>query len=202
MSHALMDAFEATGVEAYLNWAETLATVMEHHLWDQAEGGYWDLPASSETLETLKVRIKPFTDNAVTSMALTRLFHLTGRQVYKDRSKAVLTYLSTDFLPYKHHAAPFALAMERFLQPPHQVTLVGCRQDSKWGELLKAAHQLRTPWKVVLPLDPERDLDRIKSLGYSVSHEPLVYLCVGKTCFPPISRPEDLKLPSSPRSDS
>ena len=197
MMAALMDAFEATGIRLYLDRAEALSEVMDHYLWDHRDGGYWDLPDSSDSLGALKVKIKPFAENAIASMLMTRLSHLTGQEDYLKKSEAVLSYLSTIYGPYKYHAAPFALALERFHQSPHHVSVVGNPADAHWAELLLAAHRLKSPWKVVLPLDVKKDSKRLKSLGYSPSDESLAYLCIGKTCFPPISRAEDLyKLPS------
>ncbi len=192
MMIALMDAFEATGNRSYLSGAEDLAKTMDHHLWDSEEGGYWDLPADSEALRVLRIRIKPFVENAVAAMALTRLYHLTGQASYQRHAEGVLLHLIMVFTAYKHHAAPFALAVERFLHPPHHMTIVGKRSDARWMELLFAAHRLKSLWKVVLPLDADQDLERLRELGYSPSDEPLAYLCVGKTCLPPISRPEQL----------
>ena len=193
MMFALMDAFEATGSRVYLDRAENLAKVMDRHLWDREQDGYWDLPVDLKKADgALKVRVKPFVENAVASMALTRLFHLTGQEAYRRSSQALLGYLSTVFKAYKHQAAPYAVAVERFLQPPHHVTVVGKREDPRWAEMLRASHLIKTPWKVVLPLDAKQDLDRIKSLGYPSTDEPLAYVCVGKTCLPPVSRPEDL----------
>jgi uncharacterized protein YyaL (SSP411 family) len=194
MMAALMDTFEATGVRLYLDRAETLAEGMHHHLWDGEGRGYWDLPDNLDSLGALKVRIKPFAENAVASMALNRLFHLTGHEVYLKKSESVLNFLSMIYGPYKHHAAPFALAMERFLRPPLHVTLLGNREHPQWSELLRAAHLLKSAWKVVLPLDGAKDRERLRSLGYSPSEKPLAYLCIGKTCYPPVSRSEDLKL--------
>jgi len=193
---ALIDAFESTGDRVFLSRTEDLTKVMDYYLWDNEMGGYWDLLADSQVLEVLKIRIKPFVENAVAAMALTRLYHLTGQEVYQHRTEATLRYLSTVFTAYKHQAAPFAVALERFLKPPHHITVVGKRQDARWGELLLAAHQRKSLWKMVLPLDVELDLERIKALGYSPSisgrDEPMAYLCVGKTCLPPVSRPEEL----------
>ena len=191
MMMALIDAFEATGKRSYLSQAEDLANVMNDHLWDNEEGGYWDLPADSESPGMLKIRIKPFAENAVAVIVLTRLYHLTGQEGHYKRAEAVLQHLSTVFTAYNHHAAPFAVAVERFLQSPHHVTIVGKRGDRRWTELIQAAHQIKSLWKVVLPLDMEQDRDRLKSLGYTVSDQPLAYLCIGKTCLPPISRPEE-----------
>jgi len=189
---ALMDAFEATGSRLYLVRAEDLAITMERHLWDGKEGGYWDLPADLEAQGILSIRIKPFVENAVAAIALTRLYYLTGQKVYQQRTETMLLYLSTIFMTYKHHAAPFAVAVERFLKPPHHVTVVGKRGDTGWMELLSAAHRLKSIWKVVLPLNQEEDGERLSALGYPASDQPMAYLCIGKTCFPPVSQPEDL----------
>jgi uncharacterized protein YyaL (SSP411 family) len=189
---ALIDAFEATGIRQYLERAQTLSEWIHHHLWDHGDGGYWDLPGSTDSPGALKVRIKPLAENAVASIALTRLFHLTGDEICLKRGEAVLKYLSMVYGPYKHHAAPFALALERFHHTPHHLCVVGRPTDTGWRKLLLAAHLLKSPWKVVLPLNGMQDSERLKSLGYPPSDEPLAYLCVGQTCLPPISIPEDL----------
>ncbi len=192
MITALIDAFETSGIKQYLDQALELIEIIDRDLWDGQEGGYWDLPADPHREGILKIRIKPFVENAVAAMALTRLFHLTGREAYRKRAEAVLTHLSTVYKPYKHHAAPFALAVERFLSPPHHVTIVGQRGDARWSNLIRTAHRLKSPWRVVLPLDEEEDQVRLKSLGYTATGEPTAYVCVGTTCLPPVSRPEDL----------
>ena len=117
MITALVDAFETTGIKRYLDQALELLEIMDRHLWDGEQGGYWDLPAGSDREGILKIRIKPFVENSSAAMALTRLLHLTGREVHRKRAEAVLMHLSTVYKPYKHHAAPFALALERFLFP-------------------------------------------------------------------------------------
>ena len=117
MITALVDAFETTGIRRYLDQALKLLEIIDRDLWDGEEGGYWDFPAGSDREGILKIRIKPFVENSSAAMALTRLFHLTGREVYRKRVEAVLMHLSTVYKPYKQHAAPFALALERFLFP-------------------------------------------------------------------------------------
>ncbi|MBI3812818.1 MAG: thioredoxin domain-containing protein [Nitrospirae bacterium] len=192
MITALIDAFEATGIKRYLDQALELLEIMDRDLWDGGEGGYWDLPAGPGREGILKIRIKPFADNAVAAMTLTRLFHLTGQDCYRTRAGSVLSHLSTVYKPYQQHAAPFALALERFLFPPHYTVIVGKKGEARWNDLIRAAHRLKSPWKVVLPLDTEEDTARVKSLGYTTSAEPLAYVCIGTKCFKPVSRPEDL----------
>jgi uncharacterized protein YyaL (SSP411 family) len=189
---ALVDAFEATGNRLYLFRAEELAKIMDDRLWDHDGGGFCDLPMDAQALGALKMRIKPFVDNAAGAIALIRLYHLTGAQVYQKRAEATLRHLAAVFMSYKQHAAPFAVALEKFLNPPCHIAVVGKRGEAGWMELLCAAHRLNMPWKVVLPLDRDEDAERLRSRGYPASDKPLAYLCIGKICLPPISRPEDL----------
>ncbi len=189
---ALLDAYERSGNGAYLEQALQTVEVMNRHLGDSENGGFWDLPKDSGAEGILKVRIKPFSENAVAAMALTRLHYLTGREEYLVQARKVLEHLSTTYKSYKHYAAPFGVAVERFLRPPHHMTLVGNLRDSQYKALLTACHQVASPWRVVLPLDADRDGDRLKGLGYPAPKQATVYLCVGKTCLPPITQPDEL----------
>lgn len=190
---ALLDAFEATGEKRYMDHAEELVGIINRHLWDEKTGGYWDLPENPDREGFLKVRIKPLTENAGAAMSLIRLFHLTENRDYHRRSQAVLDYLANTYRSYKHHAAPFGLALERFLNPPHQIVVIGRRADPQWRKLISAARRIKAPWKIVLPLDTEESRDRIGSLGYPIPSQAAAYVCIGKTCLPPAYRPEDFE---------
>jgi len=199
MLGVLADTFEATGEKRYLDHAEELIGIINRYLWDEKAGAYWDLPAAADLPEKsdregiLKVRIKPFVENAAAAIALTRLFHLNGQEANRKRAEAVLKYLSTVYRPYKHHAAPFGLALERFLYPPHHITVVGRRTDPEWNAMISSAHRINAPWKVVLPLDSEESKARIALLGYPTASQPAAYICIGTTCLPPVFRHKDLE---------
>jgi uncharacterized protein YyaL (SSP411 family) len=193
MIMALADAFEATGEKRYLDHADELVGVINRYLWDEKAGGYWDLPEHPDREGILKVRIKPFVENAAAAIAMTRLSHLSGLEAYRKRAEAVLQHLTTIFRPYKHHAAPFGLALERFLSTPHHITVIGRRTDPEWNAMIESAHRISAPWKVILPLDLEESKDRITSLGYPITSQPAAYVCIGTTCLPPVSRQEDLE---------
>ena len=196
MVGALLDAYEAAGGRGYLDRAQDLVRFMDRRLWDREQGGYRDTPGDDEGEEKvcglLKVSIKPFAENALAAVQLNRLYHLTGLSAYREQCGAALKYLATVYLPYKHHAAPFGVALCRFLESPHHLVVVGKRGTAPWQALVQAAHRLKAPWKVVLPLDIAQDRERIESLGYPVSESPRLYPCIGTTCLSPISQPEDL----------
>jgi len=193
MIGGLADAFEATGEKRYLDHADELVGIANRYLWDEKTGAYWDLPEHPDREGILKVRIKPFVENSAAAIALTRLSHLNGLEANRKRAEAVLRYLSTVYRPFKHHAAPFGLALERFLNPPHHITVVGRRTDPQWNAMISSAHQVNAPWKVILPLDSEESKDRITALGYPIASQPAAYVCIGTACLPPISRHEDLE---------
>ena len=202
MVAALIDAYEAGGGSAYLSRAQEIVRWMDQCLWDRERGGYQDTPSDTEACGLLKVSIKPFAENAAAAIQLNRLGHLSGLPDYRRRCEAVLVYLAAVYPPHKHQAAPFGVALSRFLEPPCLLVIVGRRGEAKWQALLQAAHQLKAPWKVVLPLDImdiddiDRDRKRVASLGYpapeSLENAPQLYPCLGTTCFPPITEPEAL----------
>jgi len=192
MIHSLLDGFETTGNREYFNQSEKLFSLMDNFLWDEKNGGYWDLPDHRDNEESFHIRIKPFAENSIAAMALIRLFHLTRDKKYLQRAETTLSYLSTEFEHYKHHAAPFALALCYFLHPPYHVTIIGDKEDPKWKELVSSAHQIKSPWKVILPLDSKTDSKIIEQFGYKPNPTPQAYTCVGEKCLPPISNPEDL----------
>jgi uncharacterized protein YyaL (SSP411 family) len=72
------------------------------------------------------------------------------------------------------------------------VAVVGRAADPQWKALVAAAHRIKTPWKLVLPLDEEKSMDRIHELAYPIPSAPTAYVCVGTECLPPILSPEGL----------
>jgi uncharacterized protein YyaL (SSP411 family) len=124
MATALLDQFDATGDRNALDRADALAAVMERRLWDGDQGGYWDVPEAPgpgqrETGPTglLRVRLKPLEENAVAAMALDRLHRATGQPTHRLRAEQALRHLATMFAEYKHHAAPFGVALEQVWHP-------------------------------------------------------------------------------------
>jgi uncharacterized protein YyaL (SSP411 family) len=124
MATALLDQFDATGDRNALDRADALAAVMERRLWDGDQGGYWDVPEApgpgqrgTGPTGLLRVRLKPLEENAVAAMALDRLHRATGQPTHRLRAEQALRHLATMFAEYKHHAAPFGVALEQLWHP-------------------------------------------------------------------------------------
>jgi uncharacterized protein YyaL (SSP411 family) len=119
---ALLDGCETAGRQPWLERAETLVSAMTRRWWDGQSGGFWDLPVesgsadvSSEPEGLLRVRLKPLVDNAVAAIGLTRLARLTNDVQNRRLAEQTLRALLPQLGGYKHHAAPFGVALECFL---------------------------------------------------------------------------------------
>jgi uncharacterized protein YyaL (SSP411 family) len=127
---ALLDGCEADGHQPWLERAETLATAMTRRWWDDQSGGFWDLPLESPPADPssdrvseqaggpeglLRVRLKPLVQNAVAAVGLTRLARVTKNARYRLQAERTLQSLAPLIGGYKQHAAPFGVALERFL---------------------------------------------------------------------------------------
>jgi uncharacterized protein YyaL (SSP411 family) len=135
---------------------------------------------------------KPLDENSLASMLLTKLHHGTGEDTYLEKAESTLEAVGGQYARYGYMASPYALAVDLFLNEPTRIVIVGSLKESGTNQLLKASLQAYDPRKLIIPLDPETDRERLNKLGYAVEAEPLAYICVGKTCFPPMSEPKEV----------
>jgi uncharacterized protein YyaL (SSP411 family) len=89
-------------------------------------------------------------------------------------------------------AAPFGLAVDRFLRRPLLVTVVGENEDPLRADLLRAARRAYAPNKVVQAVDPVWDQARLARLGYPAEPAPLAYVCLGTLCTRPTASSDEL----------
>jgi uncharacterized protein YyaL (SSP411 family) len=115
MFSALLDACEAAGPQPWLERARDVASVMNARWGDDHAGGFCDLPTALDQIGLLGVRLKPLVENAVAAIALTRLARLTGEARYRHQAERTLQSLAPVMAGYKQHAAPFGVALERWL---------------------------------------------------------------------------------------
>ncbi len=76
---------------------------------------------------------------------------------------------------------------------PVHLVLVGTSSQPATRSLLNATLRLLAPHGIVQPLDPERDPDRIASLGFPANNAPALYVCMGGICLPPITTPQEVR---------
>ena len=181
---ALLDLYELSGDPGDLQRARQLVTFADAELWDAEAGAYTDTPARppGEAHGALAVRLRPLPENARLAETLIRLAHLTGEESYRDRAQQVLEAFAGEYEAYGIMAAPYAIAVERFLHEPTRVVVVSTEGDQTARELAVAALRRYHPWKIVQQLARPRDDALIETLHFTTDHQAAAFVCTGQHC--------------------
>jgi len=191
-SHALIKAHETTGDKKYLQSTQRLIRYMDEALLDPRNDGYYDTVTSPSSPGYLNRRQKPIDENSLASMVLMKLYHATGDEAYHERARSTLKMLSAEYTRQGYMASTYGLALDLFLNEPTRIAIVGPLQDPRARQLLETSLRAYDPRKMVIPLDPETDRERLNRLGFTAEPHPRAYVCVGKTCYPPTTEPEEI----------
>ncbi len=192
-AQAFLDAYEATGRNTYLGRVHILADLALGQLYDRERGGFYTERLRPDAPGLLRLPEKSLPENAAMADVLIQLYRLTGDEKYLEPARKTLAYFASDYTRYSYTAAGYALAVDRLLSYPLQVTVVGDMEDSHAQELLDAARRQYAPARIVELVDPVRDAERLAALGYPVPADGAqAYVCVGQTCLPPIGEPNEI----------
>lgn len=189
LTNTLLDAYEYSGKHGYLQTAIKIGDDCIQKLNDKQNGGFYDIPSSDSNLGELKTRDKPIDENSAMAIALLRLSWLTGRTNYSDIAGQTLRLFNQEYERYGLAAAGYAIALDSYLNGPLGISIVASPRSKEFLALKKKALNVY-PWRrYVSYLNPTTDSEKITSLGYKAESSPTAYICVGKTCGPPIHNP-------------
>jgi len=191
-SHALIKANETTGEKKYLEHAQRLIRYMDETLLDARNGGYYDTLPSAGSPGYLNRPQKPLDENSLASIVLMKLYHATGDETYYGRARSTLKMLSAEYTRHGYMASTYGLALDLFLNEPTRIAIVGPLLEPRTRQLLETSLRTYEPRKMVIPLDPETDRERLNRLGFTAEPQPRAYVCIGKTCYPPTTEPEEI----------
>lgn len=145
LAEALVDAYEATGEQGYLDRAIATIAVASRRFLDPHHPGLFDIPSSALAgYSVLILPRRPIADevvaseNGVLALTLTRLGRLTGDSSYTDRADQLVRAVASRALTGGAAGATFARASSRLLAPAPQVIVVA-RARSAGGMNLAAA---------------------------------------------------------------
>ncbi len=131
-------------------------------------------------------------ENSAMATAMLRLSWITGNERYEKLAEQTLRLFASEYERYGIMAAPYALALELLLNGPIGITILGSK--SKETEKFRLqARRLYPVRRCLLQLDPTKDSEKIKQLGYDPALAPVAYVCVGKVCGPPLKDPSTIE---------
>jgi hypothetical protein len=189
----VIELYEATLEPAPLDFAIELADAMLATFFDAENGGFWQSAAGPEDLI---LRVKDDYDgaepsgNSVATLSLLKLGAITGRKNFIEAAGKTLRLFAAR-LQHFPQAMPFMLhALDFSLQEPKRIVIAGERNSKKFQELLRAAHPVYQPNKIVLGnTGSVEEFAR----GLPANNEAMVYLCTGNSCEPPTGEAAKVK---------
>jgi hypothetical protein len=189
----VIDLYEATLEPKHLDFAIELAEAMIAKFYDAADGGFWQSPVGTSDLI---LRVKDDYDgaepsgNSVAMFALLKLAAITGREDFRLPVQATLQ-LFAGRLQNQPAALAFMLhAVDFWLAEPCRVVIAGEKDSAKFQELLRAAHSVYQPNKIILG-----NTGVVQEFARTLpgKNGAAAYLCTGTACLPPTNDAARLK---------
>ncbi len=187
----LMEIYEASFEEAYLQAAVELTEVMVSRFWDAGDGGFYFTVKGSETGVPRRKQVYDGalpSGNSVALLNLLRLELLTGDSKYRELASQLIRVFSEDVknAPVAHTF--MLLGVDFAVGPAYTVVLVGDLEEDSMRKMVGALKTVYMPNMVVSLRSPSTD-----GLGYEkIDGEATAYVCRGETCMPPTSKPEKM----------
>ncbi|OLE68058.1 hypothetical protein AUF78_17960, partial [archaeon 13_1_20CM_2_51_12] len=191
--HTLLDAYEYSARRAYLEKAIAIADDSIEKLNDKTSGGFYDIPLEDSNLGELRMRDKPMDENSVMANGLLRLSWLLERTDYATIAGKALGLFNADYERYGVTGASYALALDSYIDGPIGITIIASPKSKESGSFGAGALKLYPGRRYVRYLDPAKDLDQIRHLGFDAEKAPVAYVCAGNTCGPPINNPSSIE---------
>ncbi len=185
---AALDAYEATGEESWLRWAEAIVSRVWRDYRDPG-GGLFDREGAEGT-GLLRARVKPIEDaptpsaNGIAGIVLVRLAELTGEPVWRDRATELLRAFAGRAPELGLHGATYFSAVDWLLSPAIHLVIVGPADDAVAAEMHQDALRAYAPRRVVQRVTggtgPPAILGMLGRGGGLAG-----YACRGDSCSPP-----------------
>ena len=181
----VIELYETTLEPGHLDFAIELAGAMLEKFFDPENGGFWQSAAGSRDLI---LRLKDDYDgaepsgNSVAVLSLLKLGAITGQKRFTEAAEKTFRLFAERIQKFPQ-AVPFLLqALDFWLQEPTRVVIAGKAEAAKFQELLRAAHSVYQPNKIVLGNSGAVE-EFSKSLP--ARGEATVYVCHGTSCQAP-----------------
>jgi hypothetical protein len=206
LGHAALDAWEVTGEMRYYDAAETIAEAAVARFYDKTGCGFFDTSVAAEgevRLGALSTRRKPLQDsptpagNPVAAALLLRLEALNGREDYMVKALETMETFAGVVEHFGLYAATYGLALQRLVQRPVQVCVIGNDATARRLEAValaryavnKSVIRLRREQLEALPPSLKETLPHLPGLKKEGS---FAVVCNGKGCQPPVSTVDEL----------
>ncbi|MFN0136654.1 MAG: thioredoxin domain-containing protein [Phycisphaerae bacterium] len=197
---ACIELYEATFERRWMDRAIQLADRADELFWDDAGGGYFFTASDHEKLIT---RAKDLRDSATPSgnslmlMNLLRLAAFSGDPAPRQRAERMMQVFGAELVGRAGASERFMQGVDFALAGPVEIAIVGPLDSPATQSLLRIAHAVYLPNRILAHLDPARPGDRIASPLLAdrkmIGGKPTAYVCQDYACNLPVATAEELR---------
>ncbi|WP_260704899.1 thioredoxin domain-containing protein [Edaphobacter flagellatus] len=208
LGHAALDAWEMTGEMRYFSAAQAIADAIVQRFYDPVSGGFFDTETAADgekRIGALATRRKPLQDtptpagNPVAAALLLRLEALNGREDYAVKALDTLETFAGIVEHFGLYASSYGLALQRMVQRPVQICIIGDGADARRLEAValaryavnKSVIRFRRDQLAELPPMLAETLPHLPQLKDPASGS-IAVVCNGKGCLPPVHTVDEL----------
>ncbi len=190
----LLEMFEATFNNKYLEIALELNELLLKHFWDDHIGGFY---FTSESNEELLTRQKEIYDgaipsgNSVSMLNLLRLSYITGDHILEEKADILSRVFSEKLEASPLAYTQFMVAADFAVGPTYSLVIAGNSNSKDTLNMLEAVENEYLPNKVLLLRKMEQenpDIDKFSNFVQffdDKDNKATAYVCIDKTCKPP-----------------
>ena len=197
---ALLDLFELTQEQEYLNQASAFAYTTLQQYWDDRHDGFFFTPRDHERLLH---RPKSAQDHSIPSGVsvnvnnFLRLFSLTERVDFREPAIKVMRIYRKEMEENPFGFTNLLSSVDAFLEGFREVVIVGDPELEETRELLRRIRKAYQPNKVHCIVQPGQALpenapEMLKDKE-QIDGKPTVYVCRNFVCSPPVTAWDDLE---------
>ncbi len=197
LTFGLIELYETTFEEKYLQSAIELTKTMIEEFWDKQAGGVY---FTSKDAEMEVPRLKQAYDgalpsgNSVALLNLLRLSALSGDVTFGEYAQRLLSAFSEEITNQPLGYAFMLAGLDLALGPSLSVVIVGELEDVDTQAMLTLLRKHYLPNLTVTLWTEQKSKTAPPGISYEqIDEKATAYVCRGQTCMPPTNDPEKLK---------
>jgi len=187
----LVEIYEASFEEEYLQAAVELTNTMISRFWDDEDGGFYFTAKGTENPVSRRKQVYDGalpSGNSVALLNLLRLALLTGDSKYRELASQIIRVFSEDVKNAPATHTFMLVGVDFIVGPSYNVILVGDTQEDNMQNMLSALKAGYLPNMMVSLGQPEK-----AGLGYEkIEGRATAYVCRDQTCMPPTNNTKKL----------
>ncbi|MCW4017522.1 MAG: thioredoxin domain-containing protein [Candidatus Bathyarchaeota archaeon] len=191
LAFGLIELYEATFKDSYLQAAVELIRKMNILFWDAKNGGFYFTSTKSESgmpkMKQIYDGAYP-SGNSVALLNLLRLSSLANEPEFEERAHKLVKAFSLEAQSAPEAYTWLLAGVDFIVGPSQSVVLIGNLQEKDALEMVAALKKQYLPNMVVSLRDPAK-----AGAGYEMlDGKATAYVCVNQTCMPPTNKVEKM----------